>query len=1240
MPQWTEAQSQAIYMSGKETLVAAAAGSGKTAVLVERIIQKILNQKQPINIDQLLVVTFTNAAAQEMRHRISQALEQALEERPDSAHLKQQLTLLQQASISTLHSFCLDLIKRYSYLLDIDPAFRIADPIEADLLRQEVLESLFEEWYGKSFEEQETFFQVIDRFSNDRSDQEVETLILKLYDFAIQNPWPDQWLDEIADQYDLASEVKEEQLEWLTILKDSVGQQLQAAEADIGHALDITKQSDGPYHYAEALELDLYTIQTLKAKLKIGWDQTQEAFQTLAFKALSRKKVDGDENKKEQVKTMRNRVKKRLTDIKEQLFTRPLEAYLADVRGLYPTIKQLIDLVKKFKVAYQQLKKEKGLIDFSDLEHYALAILIDDDLRLEVIEPSNIAKLIRTKYEEVLIDEYQDTNMVQETILKLVTKESPGNLFMVGDVKQSIYRFRHAEPSLFINKYKQFAQDHQLGHRIDLSKNFRSREEILTATNYIFKQLLDEQVGEINYDQEAELVYGNLSYNEAPQEDVEAELMIIDRSNKSAPTNDEQIESNEDLAKAEIEGRAYAKRIKEWIGTDGGEPRLIVDKEMGMSRPAAYRDIVILLRSMTWAPAIMDELKKQGIPVYAELATGYLEAIEIQVMLSLLKVIDNAKQDIALASVLKSPLVGIDEEALAQIRLADKKASYYEALQTFLTTLETGRLKQKLTGFLSKLSKWRSLARQGSLSDLIWQIYRETGYYDFVAGMPGGRQRQANLRALYDRARGYEQTSFRGLFRFLRMIERMEERGEDLGAARALGEQEDVVRITTIHKSKGLEYPIVILGAMDKPFNMQDLRQRYLLHKDLGFGSKFIDPVNRIMYPTLIYHGIKQYIQKELWAEEMRVLYVALTRAKEKLVMVGTVNAFEKKQEKWLEVLEHKEWTLPNALRLELNTYMDWVGVSLIRHRHADLLRGERQTPKIPLSIWEDQSQWKITVSYAQDYQDPVSDEQQSTIDLETTIAQAKPIKHTSKEHDEKVLERLEFQYAYKQATRHRAKQTVTEIKRQQEQIDENAATDIIRSFRPPIVERPIFMQENRQISGAERGTITHTVMQHLPFRQEWDQQRISEYINQLVDKEILTSVQAQAIDKLAIARFFDTELFNWIKQAKVVEREVPFSLLIPAHEVYQDWDQRTEEDLFVQGIIDLLIETEHGWIIIDYKTDRIPDYNNQQKRDEILTSRYQTQIDLYTRAIETVLNITIKERYLYFFEQALVLQV
>ncbi|WP_440896217.1 helicase-exonuclease AddAB subunit AddA [Amphibacillus sp. Q70] len=1239
MPKWTEAQTQAIYTAGQDTLVAAAAGSGKTAVLVERIIQKVISEDHPINIDQLLVVTFTNAAAQEMRNRVSAALEQALEAKPVSKHLKQQLTLLQQASISTLHSFCLDLVKRYSYLIDIDPGFRIADDIEADLLRQEVIEDLFEDWYGESFEKQDAFFDVIDRFSSDRSDQDVELLILRLYDFAMQNPWSDQWLDQITNQYHLVDSIDEKELAWLNILKQEVSDQLEQSVIDLEQALEMTRASDGPYHYAEALDSDLMLVRELKANLALGWDDLQGAFQNLSFKALSRKKVDCDPNKKDRVKLLRDRSKKRLNDLAKQLFARDLAAHFHDIYALYPTVKQLVILVKDFTSRYQALKKEKGLVDFSDLEHHALTILCDPSSDSNSLQPSSVAEDLRHKYEEVLIDEYQDTNMVQETIIKLVSREAPGNLFMVGDVKQSIYRFRHAEPSLFIDKYKRFSEEDHTGRRIDLAKNFRSREQVLTAVNYIFRQVLDEEVGEISYDQDAELIYGNLSYEEASQSDLETELVIIDRSEQEmTETEDGEEETTLDLAKAEIEARAYAKRIKSWIGVGDSEPRLIFDKDTGISRPAEYRDIVILLRSMTWASTIMEELKKQGIPVYAELTTGYLEAIEIKVMLNLLRIIDNAKQDIPLASVLKSPIVGINEEELAQIRLVNQRVSYYEALQAFLPTVADKSLKAKLSRFLDQLANWRSLARQGSLSDLIWQIYRETGYYDFVAGMPGGRQRQANLRALYDRARGYEQTSFRGLFRFLRMIERMEDRGEDLGAARALGEQEDVVRITTIHKSKGLEYPIVILGAMDKVFNQQDLRQRYLLHKDYGFGSRFIDPEKRIMYPTLLYYGIKQYMKRELWAEEMRVLYVALTRAKEKLVMVGTVNSFAKKQAKWLEAADHSDWILPSAMRLEMATYMDWVGTSLVRHRQGEALRGDQQEVKIPEQIFNDPSQWKITLEHAQDYQF-VLEEQQEWVDLKSKIVNGEEIEALDPIQDQLVHDRLSFQYQYVQATNHRAKQSVTEIKRQQEQVDENAATDMIRPFQPQITERPAFMQQEKRLSRAEIGTAMHTVMQHIPFDQQWDMNRLTEYVQQLVVQEILTQQQADVIDIHGIKQFFNSEAFQVISVAKKIEREVPFSVMIPASQVYQNWQNEQEEQLFLQGIIDLLVETDEGWVIVDYKTDQVAKVVDEQEINR-LKKRYQIQIKLYKEAIETILQVKIYQTYLYFFDQSLLINL
>lgn len=1240
MVKWTKEQTEAIYTSGQDILVAAAAGSGKTAVLVERMIQKVINEANPINIDQLLVATFTNAAAQEMRNRVSEALEKALEKKPESAHLKQQLTLLQQASISTLHSFCLDIVKRYSYLIDIDPGFRIADDIEADLLRQEVIEDLFEDWYGRSFEEQEAFFQVIDRFSSDRSDQEVELLILKIFNFAMQNPWPDEWLDQIVDQYEIDDSADEKELVWLNILKQDVSDQLDQSLADLEKALAVTRENDGPYHYAEAVESDLVLVHELKGQLALGWDQLQGGCQTLSYKALSRKKVECDETKKTLVKSFRDRSKKRLNDLAKQLFSRELSAHLTDIKSLAPTIKQLVQLVKEFKSRYQQLKKDQALVDFSDLEHHALAILRDPDSELDVIKPSPVALELRQKYEEVLVDEYQDTNNVQETIIKLVAREAPGNLFMVGDVKQSIYRFRHAEPSLFIDKYKQFAKQDQSGQRIDLAKNFRSREQVLTAVNYIFRQVLDEEVGEISYDQDAELIYGNLKYDQAEQTDTEAELVIIDREEQETKGSDpENEETSVDMAKAEIEARAYAKRIKSWIGTDGSKPRIIFDKDTGISRPAKYRDIVILFRSMTWAPTIMEELKKQGIPVYAELTTGYLEAIEIQIMLNLLKIIDNAKQDIPLASVLKSPIVGINEEELTQIRLANQRVSYYDALKELLPTIDDQSLKLKLTQFIDLLTSWRSMARRGSLSELIWQIYRETGYYDFVAGMPGGRQRQANLRALYDRARGYEQTSFRGLFRFLRMIERMEERGEDLGAARALGEQENVVRITTIHKSKGLEFPIVILGAMDKVFNQQDLRQRYLLHKDFGFGSRFIDPEKRIMYPTLLYYAIRQQMKRELWAEEMRVLYVALTRAKEKLVMIGTVNSFEKKQQKWLETAEHPEWTLPSSTRLTSATYMDWVGASLIRHHQAANLRDPDESIDIPELIFNDASNWEVTLEHALDYESIEAKQKEEIVDLKEKILAGEQIPDLDSDQEKWVEKRLSFKYSYLQATEHRAKQSVTEIKRQQEQVDENAATDMIQAFKPQMAERPAFMQKEKSLSRAEIGTAMHTVMQHIPFDRDWDREKLETFTEQLVVKEMITQEQAEVIDFIAIEQFFNSEVFPLLQNAKQIQREVPFSVMIPASDVYQNWEDKKEEQLFLQGIIDLLVETDDGWTIIDYKTDRVNRVVDEQEIDR-LKDRYQTQLRLYQEAIETILNVEINQSYLFFFDQSLLIKM
>ncbi|WP_042224591.1 helicase-exonuclease AddAB subunit AddA [Oceanobacillus manasiensis] len=1238
MVNWTKEQEEAIYTGGKDVLVAAAAGSGKTAVLVERIIQKLLNKQNPVDIDSLLVVTFTNAAAQEMRNRVGEALEKALAEDPNSQHLKKQVSLLQRASISTLHSFCLEVVRQYAYLLDIDPSFRIANDMEADLIKQEVIDDLFERWYGEEGSGQAAFFAVVDRFSNDRSDAEVEDLILSLYTFAVQNPYPDHWLDQLANTYAVSEVWEESTLSWLNIMKREVRSQFTAMEEEMALAMEMTKESDGPYQYAETIEVDIAGLQEAKVHLE-DWNMLQQHMENSTFAKLSSKKMDCNEDKKKKVKALRDSYKKRWNDMKQGWFSRNLESHVQDMRELAPVIKKLTELVKTFKQEFSQQKRERALVDFSDLEHLCLQLLMEEQTPAEEPTPSQVAIQFQQKFSELLVDEYQDTNLVQETLLRLLSdRTGAGNMFMVGDVKQSIYRFRHAEPALFIEKYKRFAKEEEQGQRIDLASNFRSREDVLVGANYIFRQILDETVGEVKYDQNAELIYGNKMYDSLPHSEPAPELLIIDREAEEEKDEDSGEEDYRDLEKAQIEARAYAEKIKGWIGQKDAAPLQVADKATNAHRDMQYRDVVILLRSMTWAPTITDELKKQGIPVYAEISTGYFEAIEVKIMISLLKVIDNPRQDIPLASVLRSPIVGLNEDDLASIRLAGRNKTFYEALLQFKKE-QTGPVGDKLETFLAKLQTFRMDASQGALSDLIWDIYRETGYYDFVGGMPGGRQRQANLRALYDRARSYENTSFRGLFRFLRFIERMEERGDDLGAARALSEQEDVVRIMTIHKSKGLEFPVVILGAMDKQFNLMDLNQKYLLHKDLGFASKYIDPVKRITYPTLFFQALKQEKLRELLAEEMRVLYVALTRAKEKLVMIGNVASFKKKRQKWEKMLDHSEWVLPAHYRMESKTYLDWVGPALIRHQSTEILRTEELQDAVLDEIRVDPSKWNVKIQHGSELANIEETNDEAELSLRETLKAWHPVQVEDEELATSVDERLSYQYPYVEASRSRAKQSVTEIKRQRELKDEYSSDQLVTPFKAPITKRPQFMQKEKNVTAAEKGTVLHTVMQHIPLNNPLSPLEIEAFIEELVEREMLTRDEAAIVDNTAVEHFLQTDIARFMMEAPVVKREVPFSLSLPTSEVYANWESKKEERVLVQGVIDCLIPHEDGWIILDYKSDAIHG-EMTEKMQEKMRNRYKTQLKLYRHAVEQIWKQPVKETYLYFFAKQQLIKV
>ncbi|WP_027408997.1 helicase-exonuclease AddAB subunit AddA [Anoxybacteroides tepidamans] len=1226
---WTDEQWSAIAVDGAHTLVAAAAGSGKTTVLVERIIQKILNEQHPVDIDQLLVVTFTNAAAAEMRHRIGERIEKAIAEKPHSLHLRRQMSLLPKASISTIHSFCLDVIRKYYYLIDLDPVFRIADETEIELLKEEVIEELFEEQYGK--EENEMFLSVVDRYTSDRTDIGLQTVVLRLYEFSRSHPYPAEWLNKLVAMYEIADDTAIDELPFACYLFKYIDFQLQAAKHMIQRALDLTQHPNGPSYLRETLESDMMKIEELEKARNDSWQGLYDALQSLAWVTAKRKPKheECDEELIEEVKNLREKAKERIKGLKEELFAFKPETWLRHLREMKPVVETIVNLVLELSDRLQKKKAEKGIVDFADLEHYCLQILLHPSSTIDQPLPSDAALDYRSQFVEVLIDEYQDVNMVQETILRLVIDddEAVGNLFMVGDVKQSIYRFRLAEPFLFLGKYQRFsANGENSGMRIDLAQNFRSRPEILDGTNFIFRQIMGEAVGEIQYDDKAELKFGATYYPEKVQP---VECIFIDKADSTAASEVEATEEEmeqQELENAQLEARWMAQKIRQLID----EPFYVYDRQLKAQRRIMYRDIVILLRSMPWAPQIMEEFRKQGIPVYAELSSGYFAATEVSIMLSVLKVIDNPFQDIPFASVLRSPIVGLNENELSLLRLEKPKGTFYEAFLAFLQKQPSSDTEQllhdKAAAFAEKLQAWRTAARQSSLAQLIWQIYRDTHFYDFVGGLPGGKQRQANLHALYEKARQFENTSFRGIFRFLRFIERMQERDDDFGAARSLSEQEDVVRLMTIHKSKGLEFPVVFVAGLAKSFNTQDLRQNYLMDKELGFAAHFVHPRLRVSYPTLAQLAVKRKLELELLAEEMRVLYVALTRAKEKLYLVGTVKKLENEKKKWQSACAHCDWLLPDYVRASARCYLDWIGYSLVRHADNSTLRNGAA---IESEISAHPAKWAVHVVPASEISRRQDEFEQVAEQMNEQLRMMERVSIQSGLYDE-VARRMSWKYPYELSTISRAKQTVSELKRQRETFGAHADQAFLRPLRTQIIERPRFIQTKR-LSAAEKGTVMHLVMQHVDLTEDVTEERLREQISKMVRGEWLTEEQAREVDIASIVSFFQTDIGERLRKAARVEREVPFSLALSSHETYAQWSGE-EEVILVQGVFDCVFEDEQGFVLIDFKTDHVSWMNDVQA---VMNERYRVQMELYRRAIEQIWKKRVDECYIYVFDCA-----
>ncbi|MBW4080146.1 helicase-exonuclease AddAB subunit AddA [Paenibacillus sp. S150] len=1347
---WSDDQWRAIAESGDDILVAAAAGSGKTAVLVERIIRKISSGEKGFSVDRLLVATFTKAAAAEMRQRIREALERKLEEEEGSAneeggrgneHLRRQLALLGKASITTLHSFCLEVIRRYYQLIPIDPGFRILNEHEAEMMRQELLEELLEEKYGEVAEngEDPVFVRLADWFSGERSDDAVHALVQRLHDFARSHPWPAEWLRNTAADFSLPDTEALSRTPWVQSILAEAKLTLDGAASQLRQGRELALQPGGPAPYAENLAADLEMVQSLQEALEFRpWAELYDIFMEISFGKLKACRKDStDPGLQETVKELRDNVKKSLLELQKSLFGRPAEAFLGELHEAAPLMRELAGTVIEFGERFRIEKAGRGLVDFSDLEHYCLQILRHEDSVPGHPLPSDAAMEYRDQFDEVLLDEYQDTNSVQEEIVRLISRESPGNRFMVGDMKQSIYRFRLAEPGLFLDKYRSFGQgaDNSAssagagtgedaepakpagGSVIDLSRNFRSRLEVVNAVNMIFRQIMDSTVAEISYDERAELVYGaNFpgAEEKGPDTAFAPELLLIDRGSAATgrpeelpgdgelpPQESEAVESET----AQLEARAIVRRILQMTGMTGAEPLLIYDKALKIMRPVVYGDIVILLRSARiWTPLMIEELRLEGIPAYGDQNKGYFQATEVQIALSLLQIVDNPRQDIPLAGVLRSPVVNLREEELAWVRLcsngsffdavlaaagegnaADREAVHPAAAliaegdEQMAAEAETaaaadaampeisGELQKKLKAFLKLLEGWRTAARQGSLSTLIWRIYRESGYLEWAGGLPGGFQRQNNLTALYDRAVQFENdTSARGLFRFLLFINRLRENGGDLGVAGGSGEEGGGVRIMTIHKSKGLEFPVVFLAGMAKPFNRQDLHSPFLMHKELGFGPRFVERETRVSYPTLPYLAINRRSRLELLAEEVRVLYVGLTRPRDKMILVGTVRDLPRTLAGWSSMQGREELLLAGHLLARGRSYLDWVGPALIRHPAAAVLRKLAGGGNGPVSavLHGDASNWSISALNASELSSGPAlaggaDRNEERQDMLEALRSGRSLPSMSTPHEEEIAARLKWKYPHAAAAGIPAKTSVTELKAMLS-LQEQPSFDLLEESLPAAAGggfarvpagadslhllRPKFM-EKRGLSPSERGTAYHTVMQHVPLEGRVDRSVLEAAVARLTRLAILSPEQAEAVRLSEIERFYTGELGRRLIGAPWKKREQPFSYMVPASDAYRGLAYLDEaaaglegpggtggfgEAVLIQGVIDCLFREEGRLILLDYKTDAVLEH---QGGVGTLKEKYRFQLELYSKALLDILGEPVSEAWLYFFE-------
>ena len=1208
---WTEEQSEVIHTRNKNILVSAAAGSGKTAVLTERILQLVMDTEHPVDIDSLVVVTFTRAAAGEMRERILKALQKKSDEYLELLnhgaekkeylerfqYLQRQLSFIHNARITTIDSFCMDIVRENFAELDIDPAFKIGEEGELTLLRADVMASVLEKHYEAADED---FLNFIDIYSSSRSDAEVEQMIDTLYQFAMSYPYPKQWILECAGSYE-REEVSFEETDWYQALESYLNSQIEMISLDIEDCLKLIKEPDGPWAYEEAVLSDRVFIE--QAKKAETYEERQKLFNAYSPQALSRKKqAEADEKKKETVKAIRDDYKKLIRGIADKYFVKTKEEVLSDIEAVKRNILVLSKLVLDFMDEFAAAKREKNLVDFHDLEHFALQILVRQEEGTAV--PTETALAIAKDISEIMIDEYQDSNYVQEMILMSISGAGGrNNVFMVGDVKQSIYKFRMARPELFLEKYNRFERSGEGADRkIILSKNFRSRKTILEVTNQVFGKIMTKALGGIEYDSANALYYGA----DYKSEDSLIELLAADTSDYNNE-DDSQAELEDDIDAKELEAEMAALRIRELY--DGRFQ--VKDKATDTERAMRYSDVVILLRSMGGNAEVYERVfKSKGIPVKCPVKKGCFDSFEVKSVLEFLSIIDNPRQDIPLVAVLENIFRFTDEE-IAQIKIAGGTASIYESILAVLNSQETSALKEKLQSFYGLLLEYRKKKTYLTIYDLINKILEDTGFEYFISAFPDGTMRLMNLAMLKEKASVYQQGSYSGLFNFIRYIEKNEQYEIVQETMSGAGE-EDAVTIMSIHKSKGLEFPIVIAAALGKKFNNEDAAKKVVLHQTLGMGMDRYDSERNIKSTTLMKRSIAAQITMENLAEELRVLYVAMTRAKEKLILVCS----GRMKNKWAKYERLAQRSGERAFHINqilgAASYMDLLFMSLLEGEEHKGRPDKGYT--IQIKTAQELAQTMVRIQY---------EENEEKKNLENWNA-----KYVyNQEIREQIQNSFSHQYPYQADIGLKAKVSVSDIKHKLMKMydEESELAEEIQGIEEPV--QPQFLKEKEEgsLSGTSRGNAYHRVFQLLDYGRDLsDYHKVQTYLDELLEKKLISEEMRKSVRNKDILHFLNSQTGQRMKHAwekGTLKREQQFVMGIPASMINEEY--KGEETVLVQGIIDAYFEEDGKMCIVDYKTDYVENIKE-------LDARYRAQLVYYGYAVERITGKEIKDRLIY----------